>query len=99
EIVGREFEAPATGGFDKSEILIGQPENGDFQQIDLLAAGKRQQQIDRPFISVQREDQCLIAGRRRRLKHAYLRKVFFCHAVPISAARCASALWISSSAG
>jgi hypothetical protein len=57
QIVGGELEPQLAGGFDESEILIGKREDRDAGEIDLLLAGKRQQQVQRPLESVDIDDQ------------------------------------------
>jgi hypothetical protein len=63
EIVGRELEPyPARLG-DVRQILVDQRHHRDAQQIDLLVAGKRQQQVERTFEAFEIDDQLSLARR------------------------------------
>ena len=52
--------------FDEGQILFGQAEDRDFREVDLLIARQGQQQIDRPFKTVQADDQ--FGGARHRTR-------------------------------
>ena len=57
EIVGGEFETDLSCHFDELEILIGQGQNGNLGEIDLLLPRQRQQQVERAFIAFDIDDQ------------------------------------------
>ena len=52
QIIGGELQPHLAGGFDEGEILLGQRQNGNAREINLLAAGKLQQEVERPLESV-----------------------------------------------
>ena len=49
QIIGGEFQLELPRPFDEGQILLREREDGNFAQIDLLAARQRQQQVQRPF--------------------------------------------------
>src|SRR6516164_5971891 len=55
QVVGRDLKAQLALPSDKIEVLVGESQDRDFGEIDLLLAGQREQQIDRPFITVELE--------------------------------------------
>ena len=63
EIVGGEFEPDACArGLDEDEILLGERQDGDAGEIDLLGARKVQQQVERPFEAGDVDDQRRVVG-------------------------------------
>ena len=58
QVVGGDLEPQPPLRRDEREILIGQGQDRDAGEIDLLVARQRQQQIDRPLIAVEVQDQC-----------------------------------------
>ena len=63
QIAGREFDAEPPGLCDIGQILLGQRQYGDAPEVDLLRAGERKQQIERPLEAVEIDDQLrLILG-------------------------------------
>ncbi len=67
QVVGGNLEAERALSRDERQILVGQRQDRDLAEIDLLLARQRQQQIDRPLIAVELEDQLLWARRCLRL--------------------------------
>jgi len=65
QIVGGDLEAQLALPSDKVEVLIGEGQDRDFGEIDLLFAGQREQQIDRPFVPVEVEHELLGLGNLR----------------------------------
>ena len=65
EIVGGKFQPQLSRVFDKDEILLGERQDGDSRQIDLLVARKVQEQIERTFETGDIDDQRRIAGEAR----------------------------------
>ena len=55
QVVGGDLEAKLALPGDKVEILIGQRQDRDPGEIDLLLTGQCEQQIDRPLIPVELE--------------------------------------------
>ena len=62
QIIGRDFEAQPRRCRDEGEILLGERQDRDPAQIDLLLARELQQQIDRPLEPVEIENQRRLAG-------------------------------------
>ena len=62
EIIGRDFEAQLPRCRDEREILLGERQDRDLGQVDLLLAREAQQQIDRPLEPVEIENQRRLAG-------------------------------------
>jgi hypothetical protein len=50
EIVGRELKADFSRGLDERQILIGQRQDRNLGEIDLLLPRQRQQQVERALI-------------------------------------------------
>ena len=50
EVIGRKLEADLSRGLDERQILIGQRQDRNLGEIDLLLPRQRQQQIERAFI-------------------------------------------------
>jgi hypothetical protein len=57
QIVGGEFEANLAGRLDEHKILVGQRQDRNLVQVDLLLPRQRQQQIERAFIAFDVDDQ------------------------------------------
>ena len=57
EIVGGKLEAHLARRFDEGEILVGQRQDRDLGEIDLLLPRQRQQQVERAFIALDVDDQ------------------------------------------
>src|SRR5271169_985881 len=70
QIIGGEFEPQFARLFDEGQILIGQREYRYLGKIDLLLAGKRQQEIERTF-------KALDVDHKRRLIRRTLRELGF----------------------
>ena len=62
EIVGGELEPHAPRLLDEGEILIGEREDRDFREIDLLLACQHQQQIERAFEALDIDHQRRLVG-------------------------------------
>jgi len=54
----QQFEADLPRRLDEHQILIGQRQNGYLGEIDLLLPRQRQQQVERPFIAFDVDNQC-----------------------------------------
>jgi hypothetical protein len=63
EIIGGEFEANFSRGLDENQILIGQRQDRNLGEIDLLLPRQRQQQIERALIALDIDDQRRLAIR------------------------------------
>ena len=63
QIIGGKLEANFAGRLDEDEVLIGQRQNGNLGQIDLLLPRQRQQQIERTLIALDIDDQRWLAFR------------------------------------
>ncbi len=63
QIIGGQLQIDALGRFDELQILVGQLEDRDLGDIDLLVARQGEQQVERPFKAVHRAPP---APRRRR---------------------------------
>ncbi len=61
EIIGREFEADFSRRFDELQILVGQRQNRNLGEIDLLLPRQREQQIERALIALDVDDQRRLA--------------------------------------
>ena len=53
EVIGGELEPQFARGLDESEILVGEFEDRNADEIDLLAARELQQQVERTFEAVE----------------------------------------------
>ena len=63
EIVGRELEPYPTRLRDVRPVLVDQRHHRDAAEIDLLVAGKREQQVERAFEAFEVDDQLPLARR------------------------------------
>ena len=63
QIVGRQLEPELARFLDESEILIRQRQDRDLGEVDLLLAGEREQEIERPFEAFDIDDQSRLVGR------------------------------------
>ena len=61
EIVGRELEADLSRRLDERQILVGQRQDRDLGEIDLLLPRQRQQQVERALIALDVDDQRRLA--------------------------------------
>ena len=61
QIIGGKFEADFAGRLDEDEILIGQRQDGNLGEIDLLLPRQRQQQVERALIALDVDDQRRLA--------------------------------------
>jgi hypothetical protein len=61
QIVGREFKADLSGRLDEDQVLVGQRKNRNLGEIYLLLPRQRQQQVERPFITLDVDDQRRLA--------------------------------------
>ena len=64
EIVGGDLEAQAARLVDEVEILLGERQDRDPGEIDLLAAGKREQEIERSLEALDVDHESLAGARR-----------------------------------
>ena len=62
QIVGREFQPELSRALDEDQILLGERQDRNAREIDLLVARKVQQQVERPFEAGDIDDQRRIAG-------------------------------------
>ncbi len=63
QIVGREFEPLLARGLDEEEILLGERQDGDAGQVDLLPPGELQQQVERTLEPVEIDREGGLAAR------------------------------------
>ena len=63
QVVGGEFEPQLARLLDEGEVLVGQRQDRDLGQIDLLLARERQQQIERTLETLDVDDQRRLVGR------------------------------------
>ena len=61
QIVGGKLEPDFSGRLDEDEILIGQRQDGNLGEIDLLLPRQRQQQVERALIALDIDDQRRLA--------------------------------------
>ena len=61
EIIGRELEADFSRGLDERQILVGQRQDRNLGEIDLLLPRQRQQQVERALIALDVDDQRSLA--------------------------------------
>ena len=61
QIVGGKLEPDFSRGLDEHQILVGQRQDGNLGEIDLLLPRQRQQQIERAFIALDVDDQRRLA--------------------------------------
>ena len=61
QIVGGEFQPDFPRRLDEHQILVGQRQNGDLGEIDLLLPRQRQQQVERALIALDVDDQRRLA--------------------------------------
>src|SRR5262249_39214420 len=59
---GRKLDAQRTYLLDEREILVGQRQNGDLSEIDLLLAGQREEEVERALKSLDVDDQRALVG-------------------------------------
>ena len=62
QIIGGQFQIELLGAFDEFQILIGQLEDRDLGDVDLLVAGQGQQQVQRTFKAIHLHQQRLVVG-------------------------------------
>ena len=62
QIVGGELEPHLARLLDEGEILVGQRQDGDLREVDLLLARERQQQIERALEALDVDDQRRLVG-------------------------------------
>src|SRR5262249_39695357 len=62
QIIGGEFQAHLARLLDEGEVLIGQRENGNFSEIDLLLTRQREQKIERAFKALDVHHQRRLVG-------------------------------------
>ena len=63
QIVGGELEPQFPRGLDEAQILLRQREDGDARQIDPLAPGELQQQVERAFEAIEVDGESGLARR------------------------------------
>ena len=61
EIFGRQIQ-PLARSVDESEILLGKLQDRQLCQVDLFLARQCQEQVQRSFIAVDVDNQCLVIG-------------------------------------
>jgi hypothetical protein len=61
QIIGGKLEPDFSGGLNEDEILIGQRQDGNPGEIDLLLPRQRQQQVERALIAFDVDHQCRLA--------------------------------------
>ena len=62
QIVGGELEPQLPRLLDEGEVLLGQRQDRNLGEIDLLLAGQRQQQVERAFEALDVDDQRRLVG-------------------------------------
>src|SRR5215831_217001 len=62
QIVGRELQAQPPRLLNEGEILVGERQDRDLGKVDLLLAGERKQEIERPFEALHIDHERLLAG-------------------------------------
>src|SRR5262249_53901681 len=60
EIIGGQLEPEPPRLADKSQILVGERQNGDLLEVDLLRARQRQQQIERSLEAFDIDDEIAV---------------------------------------
>ena len=62
QIIGRQLEPELARFLDESEILVRQRQDRDLGEVDLLLAGEREQEIERPLEAFDIDDQSRLVG-------------------------------------
>ena len=62
QIIGGEFEPHFARRFDEGEVLVGQRQDGNLGEIDLLLPRQRQQKIERAFEALDVDHQRRLVG-------------------------------------
>ncbi len=57
EIVGGKLKTDLPGRLDEHQVLVGQRQNRNLGEIDLLLPGQRKQQVERALITLDVDDQ------------------------------------------
>jgi hypothetical protein len=63
EIIGGKLEAHLARFFDEDEVLLGERQDRDAVEIDLLASGELEKEVERAFEAVDIDMQGRLAGR------------------------------------
>ena len=63
QVVGGELDAKPPGGVNEGQVLLGELQDRDAAQVDLLGAGERQQQVERTLEAVDVDHQRLGGSR------------------------------------
>src|SRR6267378_789360 len=62
QIIGRELQAQAPRLVDENQVLVGERQDRNLGEVDLLLAGEREQQIERTFEALDVDDQGALVG-------------------------------------
>ncbi len=62
QVIRRQFDAQPLGGLDEAQVLLGQLQNRDLPQIDLLRPRQGQQQVQRALEAIDIDDKRLAAA-------------------------------------
>ena len=62
EVVGGDFKAKVADVLDVGEVLLGQRQDRDAGEVDLLGAGKREQKVERPLEPVDVDHQRVVVS-------------------------------------
>src|SRR6185312_10448246 len=99
QIVGSQFEIHLLRGLDELEILVGQFQDRDLGDVDLLVARQRQEKIERALETIDLDEERFVrSGQSRRLEIEIVARV--AHALTLnSSVRRASAAAGSNGSG
>ena len=76
QIIGGELEPQLARRLDEGEILVGERQDRNLGEVDLLLARQRQQQIERAFEALDVDDQRRLVGARAPVARVVVSNVF-----------------------
>src|ERR1051326_472451 len=79
QIIGGKLHAQLPRRLDKREILVGERENGNLGQVDLLLAREDQQQVERPLEALHVDDERRLVGGALRRDFGIEAELLFAH--------------------
>ena len=84
EIVGRDLKPKASGRLNEGKVLLGERQNGDLREVNLLVARKLKKEIERPLEPSDIDDEAFLDARGNRFVEIVRRQrqrcAVLCHA-------------------